>query len=270
MLLVALRTTTIALSFSILITESALAGPPLTTDDASTVAVGTVEVELNGSYSDDRDTVFGVTTKCSRTDAELKVTTGLHKNLGISVALPYNINERTRENGRLVGRNDGFGDITLEIKYAFAELAGVSFAIKPAVIMPTGSYSVGFSEGRWQFAGTLIATREFEEGRYALHANLGYERHDYRTAELRARTRSDIWYGSLAGEMEVTKGMFAVADLGLASTADKSTSQLSACALTGIRYEINDHLDLNAGIKLGLTRPEDDLTALYGIAMKFR
>lgn len=265
----ALRTTVISLSLSLLITGTALAGPPLATDDTGTVAPGSVEVELNGSYSDDKEIDFGVTTKCSRSDAELKVTTGLHKNLGISVALPYNISEQVKENGQLVGRNEGFGDMTLEIKYVFAELAGVSLAVKPAIIMPTGNYSAGFSEGRWQLGGTLIATREFENGRYALHANLGYEHHDYRTAEIRANTRSDIWSGSLAGEMEVAKGLFTVADFGLASTADKSTSQLSACALTGIRYEINDHLDLNAGIKLGLTRPEDDLAALYGIAMKF-
>ena len=265
----ALRTTVISLSLSLLITGTALAGPPLATDDAGTVEPGKVEIELNGSYTHDRETVAGCTTRTNTTDAEVKVTTGLYKNLGISLALPYNINERTRENGQLVGRNDGFGDMTLEIKYAFAELAGVSFAIKPAIIMPTGSYSAGFSEGRWQFGSTLIATKEFEEGRYALHANLGYERHDYRTAELRASTRSDIWSGSLAGEMELSKGLFAVADFGLASTAYKATRQLSACALTGIRYEINGHLDLNAGVKLGLTRPEDDLTALYGIAMKF-
>lgn len=247
----------------------ALAGPPLATDDAGTVEVGKFEIELNGSYSDDSETAFGVTTKSNRSDAELKITTGLYKDLGISVAFPYNINERVREDDRLVGRSDGFGDMTLEIKYAFAELAGISFAIKPNVIIPTGKYSAGFSEGRWQFGGTLIASKAFEQGKYALHANLGYQHHDYRTAELRQSTRSDIWSGSLAGEMEVAKGLFAVADFGLSSTADKSTSQLSACALTGIRYEINNHLDVNAGVKLGLTRPEDDLTALYGIVLKF-
>ncbi|HCE66341.1 MAG: hypothetical protein A2X82_14235 [Geobacteraceae bacterium GWC2_55_20] len=264
-----LRTTTIALSLSMIIAGSALAGPPLATDDTGTVEVGKIEIELNGSYSDDSETAFGVTTRCNRSAAELKVATGLYKNLGISVALPYNISERVREDDQLVGRSDGLGDMTLEIKYALADLAGISFAIKPTVIIPTGRYSAGLSEGRWQFSGTLIATREFEDGRYALHANLGYQHHDYRTAELREGTRSDIWSGSLAGEMEVAKGLFAVADFGLAGTADKSTSQLSACALTGIRYEINDHLDVNVGVKLGLTRPEDDLTAIYGIVLKY-
>ncbi|MDU0460358.1 MAG: transporter [Geobacteraceae bacterium] len=264
-----LRTTTIALSLSMIIAGSALAGPPLATDDTGTVEVGKLEIELNGTYSDDSETAFGVTTRCNRSDAELKVATGLYNNLGISVSLPYNINERIREDDRLIGKSDGLGDMTIELKHTIAELAGMSFAIKPVFIIPTGKYSAGLSEGRWQFGATLIATREFEEGRYALHANLGYQHHDYRTAELRESTRSGIWSGSLAGEMEVAKKLFAVADFGLATTADRSTRQLSACALTGMRYEIGDHLDVHAGVKLGLTRPEDDLTALYGIVLKY-
>lgn len=66
----------------------------------------------------------------------------------------------------------------------------------------------------------------------------------------------------------MAKGLFAVAEFGRATTADKSARQLSVCALTGARYEINNHLDINAGVKFGLTRPEDDLTALYGIVLK--
>jgi len=264
----ALRTTTIALSLALLTASSALAGPPLITDDTGTVDVGKVEIELNGSSPYDKEITAGVTTKHNTMDTEMKVTTGLYKNLGISMAIPYTISARVEENGQLASKADGFGDMTLEIKYAFAELAGISFAIKPSIIMPTGKYSAGLSEGHWQFGGTLIATREFADGTYALHANLGYEHHDYRTAELRENTRSDIWSGSVAGEMKMAKGLFAVAEFVLATTADKSTRQLSVCALAGARYEIDSHLDINAGVKFGLTRPEDDLTALYGIVLK--
>ena len=112
----ALRITFVALSLALLTANTALAGPPLATDDAGTVDVGKVELELNGSYTHDKERAFGVTTKCSRADAELKVTTGLYKNLGVSLAIPYNINERVKENDQLVGRADGFGDMTLEIK----------------------------------------------------------------------------------------------------------------------------------------------------------
>jgi len=264
-----LHTTTIALALSMMIAGSALAGPPLATDDAATVDVGKIEVELNGSYTEDRETAFGVTTKCRTADAEVKVTTGLSKNLGISLALPYNINERIKQDDKLVGKSDGFGDMTVELKYGFAELAGISFAIKPTAIIPTGKYSAGLSEGRWQIGGALIATKEFEVGKYALHANLGYEHHSYRTDEISDATRSNLWSGSIAGEVVVAKGLTAGVDFGVATTADRSTSQLSACVLGGARYEINDHLDINAGVKLGLTKAEDDISGLYGLTLKF-
>lgn len=265
----ALRTTTIALFLALLTAGSALAGPPLITDDAGTVDAGKVEIELNGSSPYDKEIAAGVTTKNNTLDAEMKITTGLYKKLGISLAIPYTISARVMEDDQLVGKTDGFGDMTVELKYAFAELAGITFAVKPSVILPTGKYSAGLSEGRWQFGGTLIATREFEDGKYALHANLGYEHHSYRTQDVKESTRSDFWSGSVAAEAKVAKGLIAVADFGLATTADKSTRQLSVYALTGARYEINEHLDINAGVKLGLTKPEDDLTALYGLVLKF-
>jgi len=265
----ALRTALAALSLTLLISGPALAGPPLATDDAGTVDVSKVEVELNGAYTRDKETDFGVTTRCSRSDAEIKITTGLSKNMGISLAIPYNINERVKADNQPSEKADGFGDMTVEVKYAFAELAGISFAIKPSVIMPTGEYSDGLSEGRWQFGTTLIATREFADGTYALHANLGYEHHDYRNEEARDSNRSDLWSGSIAGEAKVAQGLFVVAEAGLATTADISTAELSACATSGVRYAINKYLDIYAGVKLGLTTPEDDVSILYGLVLKY-
>lgn len=255
--------------YALMPTGSALAGPPLATDDAGTVDVGKVEVELNGSYTRNKESAAGVTTKSSTSDAEMKITAGLYKNMGISLAIPYTFSERVKENDRLVGAADGFGDMTAELKYVFAELSGINFAIKPSIILPTGKYSAGFSEGRWQFGTTLIATREFDEGKYALHVNLGYEHHDYRTDEARTSTRSNLWSGSIAGEARLMKGLTAVVDFGGGTNPDKGSNDLPVYALTGARYEVNDHLDINAGVKLGLTRPEDDMSVLYGLVLKF-
>lgn len=96
-----------------------------------------------------------------------------------------------------------FGDMTLEVKYKFAELAGFALAIKPSVIMPTGKCNNGLSEGRWQFGSTLIATKEFADGAYALHANLGYEYHHYREDD--GSQRRNLWSGSIAGEAEIAR-----------------------------------------------------------------
>ncbi|MDK9719098.1 MAG: transporter [Trichlorobacter sp.] len=262
----ALRHTTLALSLTIITTGSAFAGPPLATDDAGTVDVGKVEIELNSSYGYDKHTVDGSTTKTNTAGGEVKITTGLYKDLGISLAIPYLFNERSNVDGD-VSNVDGFGDMTMEVKYRFAELAGINLAIKPSVIVPTGKYSGGLSEGRWQFGSTLIATKEFADGAYALHANLGYEYHHFREDD--GSQRRNLWSGSIAGEAEVAKGLFAVADFGLGTNPDKTSNDLPVYALTGLRYEINDHLDIDAGIKFGLTRPETDVTALYGLVLKF-
>jgi hypothetical protein len=264
----ALRSTTLALSFILVTAGTALAGPPLATDDAGTVDVGKVEIELNSSYGYDKHTVDGSTTKTTTVDGEVKITTGLYKDLGFSVAVPYIFSARTNNDGT-VSSVDGLGDMTFELKYAFAELSGVDLAIKPQLIAPTGNYSRGFSEGHWHAGALLIATKEFNDGKYALHANVGYEHHNYRTNVVRETTHGDLWSGSIAGEVEVAKGLVIVADVGLGTNPDKSSSELPVYALTGLRYEINDHLDIDAGIKFGLTKPETDVTALYGLVLKF-
>lgn len=257
----ALRTTIVSLSFTLLTAASALAGAPLSTDDAGTIDVGAVEIGIASSYTYDKE----ASVKTTASDAELSIATGLHKNLSINVAIPYLISERVKEDGVLAGETDGLGDMTVELKYAFIELAGVNLAIKPAVIIPTGKSDL--TENHWQYGVTLIATKELEGGTYALHANLGYEHHAYNDDV--TGVRSNLWSGSVAGEMEVTKGLFAVADFGLATNPEEGADDLPVYVLTGARYEINDHFEVNAGVKLGLTRPEDDINVLYGLVMKF-
>lgn len=264
-----LRTATLTLALAALTTTSALAGPPLVTDDAGTVDAGKVEVELNGSYARDKERAAGITYRSSSTDAEAKISTGLRKNLGVSLTLPYTFSLREKEDRALVNTSEGFGDLTLEIKYAFAELAGITFAVKPTLIIPTGNYGAGLSEGRWQPGAALIASREFSQGNYAIHANLAYEHHEYRTAALRSTTHNDLWSGSIAGEMKLVENLVGVLDLGLASNPAKDSSTPPIYALTGARYSLDERFDLNAGIKVGLTRPEDDLALLYGMTIKF-
>ena len=264
-----IRTCVLAFALLTLSAIPALAGPPLITDDAGTVDVGKVEAELNGSYVHDRETVRNGTLSRNATDAEAKISTGIARDLGISLTVPYSFNNRQELNGELNGTAEGFGDMTLELKYVFLELDGTRFAIKPSLIIPSGRYGAGLSEGRWQLGSTLIATREFDEGKYALHANLGYEHHDYRTDEARAGSRSDLWSASVAGEAKLLPRLTAVADLGVARAVDATTTEPAAYALVGVRYELSSLIDLDAGVKFGLTRPEDDVTALYGIVLKF-
>lgn len=247
----------------------AFAGPPLATDDAGIVDVGHLEVELNSSYVHDGERVAGEKVRHSLTDGEVKLSTGLLKNLGVSLAVPYTFSDRERVNGALTSSVDGFGDMLFELKYVFWESDGLALTLKPTLLIPTGKYRAGLSEGRWQPGVALIASKEFNDGSYALHANLGYEHHDYRTDEARAENRADLWSASLAGEARLLKDLTAVLDFGVARSSDASTGTPAAYALVGARYELNEHLDLDCGVKFGLSKPEDDIAALYGIVLKF-
>lgn len=264
----ALRTTITLVALALLTTGTALAGPPLATDDAATVAVGAIEMELNGSYGYDRNSANGSTSTLTTTIGEVKIATGLYDDLGLSLAIPYTFGMHTDSDGTH-SLTSGIGDMTLEIKYGFLKLGGIQLAIKPQVVIPTGNYRTGMSEGHWHGGANLIATREFAEGACAVHANLGYEHHNYRTSAISSATHGDLWSGSLAGEARIGQGLTLVADVGMKTNPDKAEHELPAYALTGLRYELNDHLDVNAGIKFGITRPEADVTAIYGLVLKF-
>lgn len=262
--MIALRTSTLALTFALLTSGTALAGPPLFTDDAGTIDVGSVEIGIGGGYIHNKESDAGSTTKVNAHEAELTIGTGLYKNVGIGIAVPYLMSERVKVDGALDSDEKGLGDMTVELKYAFAELGGVNLTIKPAITLPTGKDSL--SDDHVQYGATLIATKEFNDGAYALHANLGYEHHTYRND---GDGRENLWSLSVAGEAEMAKGLFAVADFGLSSNEDPASSTLPVVALAGVRYELNDNLDLSAGVQFGLTRPADDLTIVYGATIKF-
>lgn len=265
----ALRATALALSLAILTASSALAAPPLATDDAGTVAVGSFEVEINGFYATDKHHAGVTTCNASASSTEIKFSTGLFKDISGSLVLPYTFSLRETEDGEMAHKSQGLGDLTLEIKYGFAELAGINLAIKPSLVAPTGRYSQGLSEGHWHGSITMIASKEFADGAYALHANVGYEHHRYRTHTLRSTTHGNLWTGSIAGEAELLKGLVLVADVGIGSNPIRGDHEPPIYALTGARFEINELLDINAGIKFGLTEPETDITALYGLMLKF-
>ncbi len=71
----------------------AYAGSPLITDDAGTVDVGRVEIELNSSYVHNKESLNGISMQRDMFDGETKLTTGVYKDLGLSLALPYTFSD---------------------------------------------------------------------------------------------------------------------------------------------------------------------------------
>lgn len=241
----------------------------LATDGAGTVETTHVELELNGSYADDKENSGGITTKCHSTDADITVTTGLADNFDVSLALPYTFNAGEKENDTLTNRAEGFNDMTLQLKYLFLEYDGLKVSIKPGLILPTGKEKEGLSDGRVGFTALLVATKEFSQGKYAVHLNAGYERHNYKDDAVDTTSRSEIFGFSLAGEAEVTEGFKLQTECGLSTNPDSSSNTPLVFVTAGGTFEIANNLEGYAGVKFGLTSSEHDVTALFGFKLKF-
>jgi predicted porin len=262
------KITSFMLVLGALLASTAQAGL-LATDGAGTVEAQQIEIELNGAYTIDKAKNAGMTAKCHSTDGDISVTTGVVKDLDISVALPYTFAAREKENGLLTGKYEGLNDLTLELKYQFFEHEALKLALKPGVILSTGKNSEGLSDGRTGFTTALILTREFAEGKFAVHANAGYERHNYKDQDVDHASRSDIFSFSVAGEVEVAEGLKLQTDFGLATNADNSRNTPPAYAIVGATFGFTKNLEGYAGVKAGLTEPDDDLTALLGLKLIF-
>lgn len=241
----------------------------LATDGAGTVEAKHVELELNGSYADDKENSGCLTTKSHSTDADITVTAGLANNIDVSLALPYTFSAGEKGNDTLTSRAEGLNDMTLQLKYQFLEYDGLKVSIKPGLILPSGKEKDGLSDGRIGLTTWLIATKEFSEGKYAVHANAGYERHNYKDDAVDTSCRSDVFAYSLAGEAEVADGLKLQTECGILTNPDDTSNTPLVFVTAGGTYEITKIIEVYAGVKLGLTSPEDDATALFGFKLKF-
>jgi len=241
----------------------------LVTDSAEPVDTKHCEVEFNGSYMADNTKSVGVTTKTDSTDGDITITTGIAHHLDFAVVVPYTFAGRQKLDNVQTSSTDGFNDMTVDLKYLFLESGGVKLALKPGLIIPTGNTSEGLSDGKLGYTTALLASKEFNEGRFVLLANAGYERHNYKDATVKNQTRHDIYTFSVACEAEIAAGLKLAADTGLATNADRASDTPPAYALIGAKYELSKSLEGYAGLKFGLTTPEADLTALFGAVLKF-
>jgi len=60
-----------------------------------------------------------------------------------------------------------------------------------------------------------------------------------------------------------------VANIGQERNPDKEIKRKPVFGLVGVIYELTEDLDLDAGVKAGVTDPETDMTILAGTAWRF-
>ena len=237
---------------------------PLLTDDAVTLGTGNGQFEVCGRWGNDRDRSGGVTTKSTVS----QVTTALTYGVADPVDMVF---EFGRDWGRVESQGVTSTDpdtasFKLSAKLRLFEMGNFSLAVRPDLgysYVPSGSSR----DAVYAYGGVVIATHRFEP--FTVHLNLGGLYNDYQSSVDRAASRSVIWSGSLAAIWQVAGAVQLVADIGMYTNPDKTTNQMPAFSCAGVIYSITDRLDLAGGFKIGLNKPETDLTLQSALVFKF-
>jgi hypothetical protein len=241
--------------------SSAFAAHPLITDDSGTQGKGKFQLEVNGQYDSDKETVNGVSIKSTGGQAGATVSYGVTENTDLVLNLPYAWG-KVKEDGITVYDANGFSDASFEVKWRFFEKDGLSAAFKPGISLPTGDEDKGLGSGKAGYHLFFIGSKEAAP--WAFHANLGYIRNENRADE-----EQNLWHVSLAMTYDVVKNWKVVGNIGSERNPDKAADNDPAFVLGGVIYSVSENFDIDFGIKGGLTSSETDLSLLAGTAYRF-
>lgn len=239
------------------------AAHPLVSDDAGILGKGAVQIELIGDIGYDNETAGGSTTKAN--GAQIATTIGVgvgdKADLTFGMTRPWGSGDTDGASFNDAGRMD----FSLTIKCQVYEHDGFSIAVKPQLGY---SYAVGVkNDYTMSYGAALVLSKELEP--FTFHLNTGYTYNDHSQAVVRAASRTSIWSFSLAAVYELVKDLKLAVDFGAAANEVKAVSEMPVFGLGGLIYTVNRNLDLGSGLKVGLTKPETDLTGTFGVTIKF-
>ena len=169
------------------------AAHPLITDDTGTQGKGKFQIEMNGEYGADKETVEGVTVKETESEASATFSWGVTEDTDIVLGLPRR-DFTIKENGAAIASESGLSDLSLEYKHRFFEKDGLSMAVKPGITLPTGGEERGLGTGKPSYGILFITTKE--AGPWAIHANIGYTHNEYKLQADEDANKKGIWHAS--------------------------------------------------------------------------
>jgi len=247
----------------LLLPASAWAAHPLITDDTGTQGKGKLQIEINGQYNSDKDTIAGASVKSTGGQAGAILSYGIVDSTDLVLSLPY-LWSKVKEDGVTTSDEKGISDTTIEVKWRFFDEEGVGFALKPGISFPTGDKNKGLGAGKTGYHLVLIGSKEAAP--WAFHANLGYRRNE--SSEVVDELK-DIWHASLAATYEIVQNLKVVGNIGIERSPDKASDNDPAFILGGVIYSVNEKFDVDVGAKYGLTSSETDLALMAGTTYRF-
>lgn len=234
---------------------------PLLTDMAQTVEEKKFEAETAIEYTSNEEA--GVKVKVFK--LEETVSAGIIPKVDAFVKIPY-LNAKAEFPGGDKTEN-GFGDLTIGAKWNFMNVDKTALAVKPFIVLPTGDDKKGLGAGKAGFGASLIASLELDK-HMAIDGNLRLLHQGVEGGDA-----YNEFSGSVAGKLEATKELKAVCELIVSKSdeklADGSTAKAQAYATLGAIYEATKNIDVDAGLRLGLTKESEDYAILAGVTFKF-
>jgi hypothetical protein len=234
---------------------------PLITDDTGTQGKGRFQIEVNGQYDSDRETVNGASLESTGSQIATTLSYGIIENADLVLSLPYQWG-KVKEDGVTLYDEKGISDTTVEVKWRFYEKDGLSLALKPGVRIPTGNDEKGLGAGRTGYHAFLIGSKEAAP--WAFHVNAGYIGNENKADE-----EKNLWQASLAATYEIIKNLKVVGNIGIERNRDKTADKDPAFLIGGVIYSISESFDIDFGVKYGLTAPETDWSIMAGTAFRF-
>lgn len=155
----------------------------------------------------------------------------------------------------------GLGDVLVEVKLPAGEKNGWAFVLKPGFSLPAGdeAKSLGAGQGGVWLYG--IAGRKAGPWQYYLNAGYLYNRNSL-------DEEPDIFKGSAAAVYGFLPKWLATAGLAAETNRDKDSHAVPVYSVLGLVWSPYPTLDLDAGVKFGLTRPAADLGLLGGLTLR--
>lgn len=239
---------------------------PDLTESPYTVDAGHFQFETDlWNYSYDRHNSARADTRDEASSfATINAKAGLLNNLDLQLIIPtYN---RVRSHDLSTGtvtRNEGFGDLTLRMKYNLWGNDGgkTAFGVMPFVKLPTAATGLGNNsvEGGlilplavelpdgWSM-GTMLEVD-------ILHDGVGNGHHaDF----INTITFGHDIVGKLAGYVEFFSAL-----------STEAAAPWMATANAGLTYGLTENVQLDAGVNFGVTRSAPDINPVVGLSWRF-
>ncbi len=235
---------------------AALAGRPLTVDDADPVEVGQFELEAGAAWSRGSG--------CKHGDLPFGLTYGGFRNaeIGAGFGVQSEIRtERQEHGGETRKRNRGLGDLTMGAKWRFLESCplGARHALVPSVKVPTADEDRELGSGRADYDLTWIASRAIG-GKAGAHLNLGYSRI--------GGPDDDAFHYGAALDYQITETVQWAGEV-FAETTRAGDSDTAAQVSSGVRWNPAASLMLDAAGGTKVTGEAPDFTATVGLTWTF-